>query len=142
LESIYVATPINTLVSSSVAVYGGSTVTTYSTKISTDAAGSKHNVYYIATPLANDQSISYSYWNGNGEVTVSTYTTDGTTVKVVLEPYPSTTIHSVTTNVPSITAINTYSTAIETTNQNKKIATVLAFRGDFNFHISILNGLR
>ncbi len=36
-------------------------------------------------------------------------------VKVVLEPYPSTTIHSVTTNVPSITAINTYSTAIETT---------------------------
>ncbi|KAF0272302.1 hypothetical protein FOG51_02686 [Hanseniaspora uvarum] len=267
LESIYVATPINTLVSSSVAVYGGSTVTTYSTKISTDAAGSKHTVYYIsspyptsqitgvqfwdnsysfvstvsthittnaagsqveeeyyvlyeptpsqqvtiftywpgsttstystnllteselifsigldnllffwewfsektfsyttyyvktpyksevvnsysyqhsisaastyktqtttffgidnqptvetiyyiATPLANDQSISYSYWNGNGEVTVSTYTTDGTTVKVVLEPYPSTTIHSVTTNVPSITAINTYSTAIETT---------------------------
>jgi hypothetical protein len=27
-------------------------------------------------------------------------------------------------------------------NQNKKIATVLAFGGDFTFQISILNGLR
>ncbi|SGZ41847.1 uncharacterized protein HGUI_04048 [Hanseniaspora guilliermondii] len=116
----YVKTPYSSAIANSYSYEASiTTPSTYKTQTTTffgiNNQPTVETIYYIATPLASGESISYSNWDGNDAVTISTYTTNGTTVKVVLEPYPTTTIHSVTTDVPSITAVETYKTATETT---------------------------
>ncbi|SGZ41406.1 uncharacterized protein HGUI_03607 [Hanseniaspora guilliermondii] len=119
----FVKTPYKTKVISSVDSFlTGTVASTYKTKTTTffglDNNPTVETVYFVATPVSSGNSIVYSYWAGNDQVTQSTYTSSGITVAVVLQPYSTTTLHQVTTNVPSIDSITTYSTQYTVININ------------------------
>lgn len=121
--TFFVKTPYKTNVVSSVDSFlTGTLASTYKTKTTTffglDNNPTVETVYFIATPVLSGNSIVYSYWAGNNQVTQSTYTSSGVTVAVVLQPYSTTSLHQVTTDVPSIDSITTYSTKFTVTEIN------------------------